>query len=212
MAKPTSVVRLTAVVVGVAYAIALYLSGVHLKSDAKHVLSYLPAALALALTAWDLWLWRLPLLHRVSKRPLIAGTWVATLTPTAASHIPEGGIRGPIEAYLVITQTYWSITVRQYTAESTSDSRAAMWQQNPGNAARELTFTYSNRPLHSLEERSQPHLGTAELDVVGMEPSAMSGDYFTDRYTKGDMQLTLVDRTTRHADFAAARSHVAAHA
>lgn len=207
MARPTAAVRLTATAVGVIYAAALYLSGVHIQAGAKHALSYLPTVLVLGVAAWDLWLWRLPGVHKISKRPLLAGTWVASLVPTAASHIPEGGNRGPIEAYIVINQTYWSIAVRQYTAESTSDSRAEMWDASTSSPGSTLTFTYFNRPRRELEQRSQTHLGTAALDVVGLTPTVMTGEYFTDRYTKGDMSLQLCDRSTNHSDFAAARAH-----
>lgn len=207
MARPAFAVRATAIVVGVAYAVALYVSGVHLQDGAKKVLSYLPTLATLLLAAWDLWLWRLPGVQHLSRRPLLRGTWRTTLTPTEESHIPEGGNRGPIEAYIVIHQTYWSIDVRQYTAESRSDSRASLWSNSGSQAFRSLTYTYANQPHRGLERRSQFHLGTAALDIVGMRPSLISGDYFTDRYTKGDMRLELVDRTTNHPDFSAARTH-----
>jgi hypothetical protein len=207
MARPAAAVRLTATVVGAAYAVALYVSGVHIQAGPKQALSYLPAALTFLVALWDIWLWRLPILQLLGKRPWIAGIWSATLTPTAASVIPDGGNRGPIVAYVIIKQTFWSIGVRQYTSESRSDSRATMWSETPGGSDRTLTYTYSNRPRQELESRSRPHLGTAAFDVVGLKPSTITGEYFTDRYTKGDMTLHLVDRTTGYADFASADKH-----
>jgi SMODS-associating 2TM, beta-strand rich effector domain len=207
MARPASAVRLTATAVGAAYAIALYLSGVHIQTGPKDALSYLPTFLTFAVALWDIWLWRLPGLQRLAKRSWIAGTWKVTLTPTAASRIPEGGNRGPIDAYVVITQTFWSIGVRQYTAESKSDSRAAMWGDTLAGPDQSLTYTYVNRPRREFEDRSTAHLGTAALDIVGLRPKTISGDYFTDRYAQGDMKLTLVDRTTHHADFLSAERH-----
>lgn len=208
MINPTSTVRRTAVVVGVIYAAVLYLSGVHHDAGAKQALSYVPTALVILVALWDVWLWKAAWFHRLSQRPLISGTWSTTLTPTAESRIPEGGNRGPIEAYVVIRQTYWSIAVRQYTAESTSDSKASMWNNPKGGSARTLTFTYANQPRQVLEGRSRHHLGTTALDIVGMKPTTVTGDYFTDRYTKGDMTLTFVDRSTDHDSFATAQQHV----
>lgn len=207
MARPATTVRLTATIVGVAYAAALYLSGVHIQAGAKQVLSYLPTVLTLLVALWDIWLWRVAGLQRLSKRPWIAGTWSTTLTPTASSKIPDGGNGGPIAAYVIITQTFWSIGVRQYTEESRSNSRATMWVGTSAGGVKTLTYTYANRPRQELEERSHPHLGTAALDIVGLRPKVVAGDYFTDRYTKGDMQLRLVDRTTDHADFSSTRDH-----
>lgn len=207
MARPAVAVRLTATGAGAAYAVALYVSGVHIQAGAKQALSYLPTILTFLVALWDIWLWQLPVLQRLAKRPWIAGIWSATLTPTAASVIPKGGNRGPIEAYIIIQQTFWTIGVRQYTSESRSDSRATMWSETTGGSERTLTFTYANRPRQELENRSRPHLGTAALNVVGLRPSTITGDYFTDRYTKGDMTLHLVDRTTGYADFASARKH-----
>jgi hypothetical protein len=194
-------------VVGAAYSVALYSSGVHIQAGWKQALSYLPAALTVTVTLWDLWLWRQPLIHKISRRPLLAGTWRAELRPTAESHIPTGGNRGPIEAYVVITQTFWSIAVRQYTAESRSDSKAVIWAKENNSSGNALTFTYGNIPKHEHEHRSKPHLGTASLDVVGMKPQFLDGYYFTDRYTKGDMRLALFDRSSGHADFASAQAH-----
>lgn len=207
MARPASAVRLTAVVVGVIYAGVLYMSGVQLQAGWKQALGYLPTAAVLAVTAWDLWLWRQPVLHRWSRRPLLEGTWLATLKPTAESNIPKGGNRGPIDAYVIISQSYWSISVRQYTAESRSDSRATIWSAENHGTGTTLTYTYGNTPKQEHEARSRAHLGTAALDIVGAQPRSIGGYYFTDRYTKGDMTLSLFDRSVDHPDFESTRRH-----
>jgi len=207
MARPATAVRLTALVVGAAYAGALYLSGVHLQAGWKQGLSYLPSAAVLLVTLWDTWLWRQPGVHRFARRPLLAGTWRATLKPTDDSHIPDGGNRGPIEAYVIINQSYWSITVRQYTHESRSNSKAVLWTTEAGGGTTALTYTYRNNPKQEYESRSRAHLGTAALDVVGDQPQSLDGYYFTDRYTKGDMSLRFFDRSVSHADFQAVSLH-----
>lgn len=207
MTKPAATARLTAVAVGAAYTGALYLSGVQLQAGPEQALSYLPAAAVFAVALWDAWVWRLPLVHRLARRPLLAGTWRATLKPTEDSHIPSGGSSGPIEAYVIISQSYWSISVRQYTLESRSESKAAIWAGDPFSVTKTLTYTYANTPKQEHEARSRAHLGTTSLDVVGDQPQALSGYYFTDRYTKGDMALVLVDRTVHHPDYESARAH-----
>jgi hypothetical protein len=106
MQNPSKVVRLVAALVSAAYAVAIYASGVHLQNDFKHALAYLPTILGLGVVAFDLWLWKISGIHRFTGRPRIDGAWVATLLPHPDSHIPPGGNRGPIDAAVIIEQTY----------------------------------------------------------------------------------------------------------
>ncbi len=129
MSRPTKPVHYAVIGVSLVYTVVLYLADLRIDTQFKQALALLPAVAAAVLTAWDLVLWRLPGLMRLTKRPRLDGLWRAELHPTKDSHIPAGGNRGPIPAYLVITQTYWSIAVRQYTGESKSDSRASFWQR-----------------------------------------------------------------------------------
>jgi hypothetical protein len=210
MAKPTTSVRAAVIAVGIVYSLVLKVSGVSLDSVAKQVVAVLPGLAAGALVIWDLWLWRTPGLQRLTHRPRIDGLWAAVLEPTDESHIPEGGNRGPIPAYLVISQTYWSLAIRQYTLESTSDSRAFFWERRSGASWEAVAFLFENIPQQRHQHRSHRHLGACQLDPTEKAPAEMAGAYFTDRYTKGDMSLTHIDRTLGYASFAAAEAYAAA--
>ena len=205
--RPGKPVRFAVLGVSIIYSVVLHLAGLKLDTEFKQVVAVLPAAAGLVLMAWDVWLWRLPLVHRLTKRPRLQGLWAVELHPTAESQIPEGGNRGPISAYLVITQTYWSIAVRQYTNESKSDSRTSFWQRNLDAEVETLSFLYENNPEQRHQSRSPRHLGTCSLDPTRRVPSEMTGVYFTDRYTKGDMTMKLVDRSTGHPSFKAAQEY-----
>lgn len=207
MSRPSKPVHYAVIGVSLVYTVVLYLAGLRLDTQFKQGLALLPGVAAAVLAAWDLILWRLPGLARLTKRPRLDGLWRAELHPTAKSHIPPGGNRGPIPAYLVISQTYWSIAVRQYTGESKSDSRASFWQLGPGAAVETLAFLYENNPEQRYQDRSPRHLGSCSLDCPSKAPKEMTGVYFTDRYTKGDMSLTLIDRSTGHPSFMAAEGH-----
>ena len=209
MARPSKVVHATAIAAGAVYGLAMKLSGVSLDTVGKQVVAALPLAAAVGLVVWDLWLWRAPGLQRLTRRPRIDGLWATVLDPTNESHIPQGGNRGPIEAYLVINQTFWTLAVRQLTSESTSDSRAFFWGRRNDARWETVDFLYDNTPRQRHQARSPRHLGVCQLDPTGRAPDEMSGTYFTDRYTKGDMALTRVDRSHAHATFAAARAHAA---
>lgn len=207
MSRPAKPVHYAVLGVSIAYTLVLYFAGLRLDTQFKQGLALLPAVISGVLTLWDLLLWRLPGFSRLTTRPRLDGLWLAQLHPTDDSHIPPGGNRGPIPAYLVVTQTYWSIAVRQYTAESKSDSRASFWQRSPDAAVPTLAFLYENNPQQRHQGRSPRHLGSCTLDSTNKAPKEMTGVYFTDRYTKGDMALTLVDRSKGHASFAAAEQH-----
>jgi len=207
MYRPSAPVRLTILGVGIVYTALLYLSGVELDNPYKRLVAVLPAIGTIGVTFWDVLLWRLPAINRFIQRPRIDGLWHVELTPTTDSQIPAGGNRGPISGYFVISQSYWSIQVRQYTTESASRSRAFFWERAPGANIECLTFVYENEPKQRHQHRSGRHFGTCIFDIASREPVAISGMYFTDRYTKGDMQLQLVDRSKGYASFQEAEQH-----
>lgn len=196
MNRPGQIVRIIAVGVGLAYSLVLYLTGVRIDADVRRGLAYLPTLATFLLTAWDLWVWRWPLVWRAAARPRLDGLWAVTLHPTAESHIPKDGNRGPIPAYLVVKQTYWTIAVRLFTEESASVSRSFFWDGSHGTGTEWLTFVYENTPMQRHQNRSKRHLGTCSFRPGNRRPVEIEGTYFTDRYTQGDMSLTFVSRDT----------------
>lgn len=201
MKRPGQVVRITAAGVGLAYGLVLYLTGVRIDADVRRGLAYLPALATLLLILWDLWVWRWPLVWRASSRPRLDGLWAVTLHPTAESLIPEGGNRGPIPAYLVVKQTYWTIALLLFTGESSSVSRSFFWDGAHGTGTEWLTFVYDNTPSQRHQHRSGRHLGTCSLRPGNRRPVEIEGMYFTDRYTQGDMKLTFVSRDINVGSF-----------
>jgi hypothetical protein len=206
MHRPTVAVRYAILAVGVVYTVLLLVSGVHLGTWYRYVIAALPAAGSIVLAVWDGWAWRLPGLAQLTHRPRIDGLWKVELIPTAESHIPPGGNRGPIPGFLVVNQSYWSIHVRQFTAESASRSRAFFWEHPDGAQAQTLVFVYENVPQQQFEHRSNRHFGACSFDIGSLTPKTITGVYFTDRYTKGDMKLTLVDRSKIYGSFDEAHS------
>lgn len=198
-------VRRTTVAVSGVYAAVLYLAGVKLDHDLKKALAYLPSAAVLLVVIFDRWLWKVPRIFKFHRRPVLGGTWRVELRPDKDSLIPPGGNWGPIEGYLVIEQTYWSIAIRQYTAESASESRATSWLTKTEASPVVLNFTYDNVPKREHIARSQRHVGACELRTAPGRPSTLEGVYFTDRFTAGDMSCALVSDNTSAASFAEAR-------
>lgn len=188
-----------AAALGLVYAGVLFACGASLTGEAKEIVGYLPTVLGLLTWVFDKWAWRTrPILWAVG-RPFIAGTWQAVLRPRKESHIPGGGNRGPIEASVIIEQTYFSVHVVLYTAESGSRSTtAAIKSAGESENRTTLSYVYSNQPKLEHQHRSMAHAGSVELEIPATRPTALSGSYWTNRLTAGDMQLTLL---MRRSDF-----------
>jgi hypothetical protein len=201
VSAPSRPVRYAVTATSAVYALALYAAGFRFDDGTRQVLAYLPVLAVFGVIAFDLWVWKWPGIHRLAQRPRIDGAWRATLTPHENSHIPDGGNRGPIEAAVLVEQTYWSVSVTLLTAESRSISTSAAIH-NRTRQQSVLMYTYGNEPEQQHRPRSQPHTGASHFDIAGRDPREMTGSYWTARLTVGDMRLTLVDRKTNYPSLA----------
>lgn len=208
MGRPTAVVRTVAFVVSGAYSALLLAAGLGLPQWARYVVSLLPTLAVAGAIVWDLWLWRLLFVQSLVRRPDLRGLWQATLAPHPDSKIPDEVADEPVEAFLEITQTYWSVHTRMYTAESASWSTAVTWLPSLESVVDNLTYVYENKPKAAFSHRSARSTGSCTLLPASLKPVEMEGSYFTDRYAKGDIQLRFVDRSKGHATFERAREHL----
>lgn len=209
--NPAKAVRTSVVVVSVIYAAVLFVLDIELDGAVRKALAYLPSAAGLAMVVFDKWLWRWPPISWLKLRPRIDGLWATSIRPDAESHIPEGGNWGPIEGYTIIEQSFWSVSVHQYTEESESHSRAITLLAREDSGQRTLNLTYDNVPRREHLPRSPRNVGACELKLARGDPSTIKGNYFTDRFTAGELSLVLVDRTVDYADFESAQKRAAAH-
>jgi len=161
------------------------------------VISAVPALIGFALVAFDKWLWKWPGVNRLTGRPRIGGTWIARITPGPGSRIPPGGNWGPIPAVIVIEQSFWSVHVRLYTAESESlSTTASMIPRGDGSEGQCLASVYQNKPDPAHRDRSPIHEGACNLNFIGRKPATADGNYWTDRLTAGGILIRLIDRKT----------------
>jgi len=166
-------------------------------------LRHIPAVVSILfvlIAAYDLWLWRLPVLRRrIARRPLLRGTWHASIRPT-----PETGkYRDPVRGYMAIGQTYSMLTLRLLTEESTSESLAAhAIRAKEGQFS--VTAVYRNEPRPSVRKRSPIHFGALILQCAD-GVTEIAGEYWTDRRSVGE--LTLSGRHPRYvSDYATAKA------
>lgn len=187
-------IRAVAIAVSAAWTTVLYMSGIELPTSAQHIVANIPTVLVVLTIAFDLWLWKLPLVNRLHSRPRIGGTWSTVITPHSDSHIPEGGNTGPIAAETIIEQTFWTLVVTMQTGESESVSRAEDLAPAGSSRTRKvLTFTYTNTPQVAFQDRSPIHVGATMLTLTGSRPDKMTGVYWTGRLTIGDLVLTRAE-------------------
>jgi hypothetical protein len=45
------------------------------------------------------------------------------------------------------------------------------------------------------------HTGACRISLAGLTPRSITGRYYTDRFTAGDMELSLISRSTEHSTF-----------
>ncbi|MFF3653614.1 hypothetical protein ACFYXV_33870 [Streptomyces sp. NPDC002181] len=200
-----STIRIGATIAATLYTAVLILLGLY-PSQFRYLFAYIPAAVGYGVIVFDKWAWHWPGIHRFTGRPWVTGTWRVMLSPSPESHIPEGGNRGPITTYMAIEQTFWSLHATLRTKESTSRSINATVVARENSATAEIGFLYDNTPRVEHQQRSPRHEGACRLSVTGLTPQAATGHYYTSRFTAGDMDFTLIDRSTDYGTFAEAQS------
>jgi len=155
MTTPAQSVRWGAATASTLYGVLLYLLGLKPEQDLKYAFAYVPALLGYLVLVFDKWAWRWPGIHHLTGRPRLDGTWRTTLTPSPESHIPAGGNRGPIRAYLTIEQSYWTLHATLRTAESASRSSNATIETTNGSGVGNFA-SWTRTPRRSSTSRAAP--------------------------------------------------------
>jgi hypothetical protein len=178
------------VIIGIAvlvWALMLLTQGVTLKASYLQPYSLAVGVVILLLFAFDHWLWRIPLLARVLHCPLLRGTWRGQLRSTWKDSTTSQAIE-PIDVFLVVRQTYSTISQRLMTKESSSRSLVASLEVSRDEVPT-LSSMYQNMPDLLKQGRSRIHHGALMLEVQGNPANRLKGYYWTDRDTKGEVSL-----------------------
>ena len=146
-------------------------------------------AVSVFMFLFEAWLWRLLVFRGwLLKRPLLHGTWRVVLqsdwvNPDTAERIP------PIHCYMVIRQTASKLSLDLVTQESHSTTVSA-GIEDCRNGTFRVSCTYNNQPRNLYRHRSEVHFGAMLLDVETVTPTALEGEYWTDRKTTGSLDLS----------------------
>lgn len=184
-------------VAAIVWGIVLILDGVTVSITWLRHLSVVTGVLLVLLAAFDLYLWRLPILRSwFVKRPLLDGTWRAEIHSNWKN--PETGRTiDAISGFMVARQTFSRLSLRLLTPESQSEILGAEVLRSDDGSYR-IIGVYRNEPRLGVRDRSPIHYGGLVLQVVGTPPVRLAGHYWTDRDTAGEVALS--DRRAVHID------------
>ncbi len=173
----------------VIWAVTLTVRDVPITADLLIPYGVAVSALTLLCVGFDRWFWRFGVFKGwLVQRPSLQGTWQVSLQ---SSWIDPGTNQqiGPIACFMVIRQTFSTLTVRLYTKESASKSVSAAVLPSEDGLFR-LAAAYQSEPMPELRGvRSEIHYGAFILDVHVNPPVSLTGHYWTDRKTNGTVEL-----------------------
>jgi hypothetical protein len=172
-----------------AWTVVLYLNHEAIHSSWFKPLSTVTTVVLYAVMAFDLWLWKIPFLHGwFVKRPVLDGTWKVEIRSNWINPATQTGIP-PVEGYMVVRQTFSTVSIRLLTAESSSELVGAeIVCSSDGLYC--ISGVYRNEPRLELRDRSPIHYGGVWLKVIDEPSKKMIGHYWTDRESKGEMELS----------------------
>jgi hypothetical protein len=185
IAKP--LVQAPVAVVLLVFAIGVLTSGGSVDGSWLNIYSYAVTAAILILWLWDRWLWRTGLAQKFDAIPHdLRGTWKGTLAsqwvdPNTGNQVPEK------PAYLVVRQTWSTVSATLLTDES--ESRSALAKVRTGDGSAGLDYMYFNEPKSSVEHRSRMHHGSTVLSISGRPACRLHGRYWADRDSRGELDF-----------------------
>jgi hypothetical protein len=179
-----------------AWALALLAHGTPVSFEEFGPFSEVVTFLVLLGVAFEHVLWHQPFLHGwFIHRPDLRGTWRVELRSDWID--PHTGLESePIEGFVAVTQTLSRLQMQLMTAEAESWLVADRIDESPKNDRYRITAVYTNEPGPRYRGKRTPneiHHGAQVLDTHGPSrawPDMLSGEYWTDRGTKGTMKLS----------------------
>jgi SMODS-associating 2TM, beta-strand rich effector domain len=190
--RTASVIRGTAYVVTFVWSGVIAVNGLHLSSTWSKVVSIIPIALVLAFAAWDKWLWRLPPFIFIAGRPDLNGTWLGSFDAQwldANQKLNES--TEPVA--LVMEQSFTSLSVTLVAERSTSYSILSSIRHLESGEYR-ISYEYANTPFVKFRQQLPAHNGSTELKVSQPRASRLTGEYWTNRLSRGALDLTWISK------------------
>lgn len=179
------------IVAAAVWAISLLFFGVDLSWEYAKPFSFTVAIVTALLTAFDRTLWRYWPFRLFHTTPDLSGEWAASLV---SSYSEQGSRENKtITGTATITQTYSTLSVRLVTGEEPNENRSFQLAGRlirHSDGAYEVIGVYQSDPdILARGTETEIHYGAFRYRVVGKPSKKMNGHYWTDRNTKGSIQL-----------------------
>jgi len=170
------------------WAFFMILSGIAITSEFFKPFSLIVGIVGIILFLFDKLLWKFPIIHSLFVPfPDVSGTWRGQIISTWKNEKTGEPIE-PIDAFLVIYQTYSSLNIRMITKESKSDLLSGNIIQNQAGPDK-IAGIYNNIPNILVRDKSPIHYGGLLLEIHNGEKTVLEGEYWTDRDTKGTLRF-----------------------
>ena len=190
------IAQVVALVVVAVFAVGIWSTGGDVEIEWLRFFSGAVLLAILALNLWERFLWRIPLIQKIAGVPRdLRGTWKGKLT-SFWTDPATGESPAPKIVYLVIRQTATTVSAVLHTDELRSHS--TLGRVHSQNGLVSLDYVYLGRPDSRVEHRSRMHHGSASLDVSGLPATRLSGRYWTDRDSRGELEFS--DRHSQIVD------------
>ena len=149
------------------------------------------SALTVTAILFNKFIWKWPLVNGwLVKRPNLNGTWKIVLHSDWINPKTGKGIAS-INGYLFIRQSFSQLSIRLTTKESASESISSAFKAEDDGTLK-LASVYRNVPKAKVRDRSEIHHGTLLLSI-GFLDEKIEGEYWTDRNSKGSIELIARD-------------------
>ena len=168
-----------------------YINGLDL-SKAKDFFSLVPKVVSidlLLIAIFIKWGWKFKFFRGwLVPFPNLNGTWVGSIYSDWVN--PETSKKPkPIPVMLTIKQSFFHVSCVMHTGEMRSNSYSEGFIIDADRQIKQLAYSYTSRPNLSLSNRSVSHDGTGVFQIIEKPKPKLSGRYWTERLTKGEIKL-----------------------
>jgi len=161
-------------------------------SKAKDFFSLVPKVVSIDLLLISIfikWGWKFKVFRGwLVPFPNLNGTWLGLIYSDWVN--PETGAKPkPIPVMLTINQSFFHVSCVMHTGEMRSNSYAEGFMIDSDRQIKQVAYSYTSKPRLSLTDRSIPHDGTSVFQIIEKPTLKLTGRYWTERLTKGEISL-----------------------